>query len=109
MAKKKDKSMKYLIVGGIIAYVLLQNNRQQYRPYVPSQSYVPPMPQPQTNNWSLWVQTILDLYGTAADLWGPGGPFYNIPIETINQNIRNDQQHIIDLFEQQRGAGAGFP
>lgn len=37
-------------------------------------------PPSQTPDWYQWISLIISLYGTAASLWQPGGPFYKTSV-----------------------------
>lgn len=88
MAKSKDDTLKYLLVGGILVYFFTrqqqqnqnQGNWQWQQPQVPVYQNYPSVPQaPPRNNqqaWQQWINTIIGLYGEVATLWQPGGPFY---------------------------------
>ncbi|MCB0707417.1 MAG: hypothetical protein KDC34_19005 [Saprospiraceae bacterium] len=80
MAKKKDKTILALAVGGLFAYVLLKPKKgfsgsgfNYYQNYPD----VPPAPTHNNNAFLAWAQTIVGLFGTVASLWEPGGPFHN--------------------------------
>lgn len=77
MAKSKNKgAFLILILGGIVvAYMMLQ---KRSTPASTNYSSVPPPP-PRNNAQALatWANTILAIYGNVAELWQPGGPFYN--------------------------------
>lgn len=73
-----------IAIGAVALYMLLNKRNSNQAPpqqYVPQYSYVPPQP-PRSNAqaWSQWVQAIVGTYGTVAQLWQPGGPFYNQPV-----------------------------
>lgn len=76
----KNKQLAYIILG-VGAFLLLskkQNYSYQPRPY----NYYPNIPPPPPNTaqaFSNWVNAILNSYGAVADLWEPGGPFYQLP------------------------------
>lgn len=75
MAKSKDN--KLLVLGLLAAgYFLLKKKNTPYN-YYQQYPYIPPAPQKNTQAWQQWVATIVQSFGAVANLWAPGGPFYN--------------------------------
>ena len=81
MAKKENNTKLYIgaaLLAGV-AILLLKNKQSQAQPQ-PYYNYpqIPPAPAaPQTPAWTQWANAIIDTFGNVADLWQPGGPFYN--------------------------------
>ena len=79
----KNKQLAYIILGVGAFLLLSQKQRPPYQTgpynYYPN---IPPPPPPRPNTaqaFSDWVSAILNSYGAVADLWQPGGPFYQLP------------------------------
>lgn len=70
--KNKDLG---LIVLGVAAFMMLR--RRQQPAYSQFQNVPPPPPRNNSAAYQQWIQTIIGTYGTIAELWQPGGPFYN--------------------------------
>lgn len=74
-----------LLLIGVAAILLLsrQQGGQSQGGFNPGSSYVPPMPDRRINPqaFQVWVQSILNTYGAVSELWQPGGPFYNAPVD----------------------------
>jgi hypothetical protein len=70
------KNIAYLLLAAA-AFVLL-TRRQSAAPAQPSPTLPPVPPRPATTGQALtnWVITVMRLFGTAKELWEPGGPFY---------------------------------
>lgn len=66
-----------MLIAGAGVYFLTQNNNVQPPIQYPQFPTVPPQPPQQTPQWQQWVTGIISVFGTAAELWQPGGPFYN--------------------------------
>lgn len=68
--------MGMLLIG--LAAVLLLTQRKQ-TPVYQNYPQIPPSP-PQSNAqaWQEWASAIIATYGNVAQLWQPGGPFYNV-------------------------------
>ncbi len=75
MAAKKDNQI--LLVGLLLAagYLLMQKKAVPYNHYQ-QYPYIPPAPPPNTPQWQQWVSAIVGTFGAVANLWAPGGPFY---------------------------------
>lgn len=76
-----------LILAGVAVYMLITQNQKRYNTY---QNYPTVPPQPPRNNaqaWQQWVQTIIGTYGMVAELWQPGGPFYQVPQSQVQQAL----------------------
>ena len=73
MARKKDNTIAYVLVG-LAAYLLLKP-KPMYNQY---QNFpqIPPQPPTQGQAFAQWANTILQIYGNAKELWQPGGPFF---------------------------------
>ena len=79
----KNKELRFLIVGGLLAYVLLKRQRpQQTYPYH-NYPQIPQAPPDRGQAFQNWVTAIVGAYGTVSQLWQPGGPFYRLPSEDI--------------------------
>lgn len=86
MAKKNDN--KLLILGLLVAgYFLLKKKPTPYN-YYQQYPYIPPAPAQNSQAWQQWVAAIVSSFGAVANLWAPGGPFYQ-------QNLT--QQQAIEL------------
>lgn len=72
---KDKKLLALLLLGGIGIYYLM--NRRPV--YAPQFRHLPPPPPRNSPNYQMWVDAIMKVYGAAAALWQPGGPFYNQP------------------------------
>lgn len=77
----KNKQLAYIILGVGAFLLLSQKQRPQSGPYnyYPN---IPPPPPPRPNTaqaFGNWVNAILNSYGAVAELWEPGGPFYQLP------------------------------
>jgi len=77
------KDTKTLILLGLIAYLILRQQKQTSQPVQPT--YYPPAPPPRTPEWQKWVRAILASAQNVAALWAPGGPFYNQNPQDIQQ------------------------
>lgn len=81
MAKKENNTKIYIgaaLLAGVA--ILLLKKKQTQAPAQPYYNYpqVPAAPSvPNTPAWTQWANAILDTFGNVADLWQPGGPFYN--------------------------------
>lgn len=83
MAKKKDdKTLLIALLLGAGVYLLTRKpggtTTQQKPP--PTYQQVPPPPPQNTPAWQQWAASIISVFGTAASLWAPGGPFYKQPL-----------------------------
>lgn len=83
MAKKKDKTLGYVLIG-LAAYLLLQRRQTPVYQQFPQ---VPPAPPTKGQAFSQWVNSILAIYGNVKELWEPGGPFSNINPADIQQAV----------------------
>lgn len=83
MAKKKDKTLSYILIG-LAAYLLLQRRRPAVYQQFPQ---VPPAPATKGQAFSQWVNSILAIYGNVQELWQPGGPFYNMNPADVQQAV----------------------
>lgn len=77
MAAKSDNTkliLGTLLLAGVGILIL----KKKSTPY-PYHNFptVPPAPPAQTPEWQNWVSAILNTFGEVAELWQPGGPFYN--------------------------------
>lgn len=70
-----------LTVGliGLGVYLLSRRTPPPYN-YYPQYPQIPPAPPTGTQQWQQWVSLVVNTFGTVANLWAPGGPFYNQPI-----------------------------
>ncbi len=74
---KQKQLIGMILLGGLAAYLLTRQQAPQYRgPY----QNIPPPPPQSSPNFQVWVNTILQTFGQVADLWKPGGPFYQQPV-----------------------------
>ncbi len=88
MARKKDITGK-LIIGAVLGYVAIQamskpsGNRYQggYYGNPNNQQYIPQEPPRNSPGWANWANAIIDIFGNAAELWQPGGPFHKGPTQ----------------------------
>lgn len=90
MAKKKKKKNgikpEVVIIGGLLLYMLSRRNNNASTNNNQQQPPVYTYPQPPAQNspqWAQWAQTIISTFGNVAQLWAPGGPFYNQPTQDI--------------------------
>lgn len=74
----KQKNDKLLILGLLVAGYLLLKKKPTSTPYNYYQQYpyIPPAPAQNTQKWQAWVSAIVNTFGAVANLWAPGGPFY---------------------------------
>lgn len=77
--KSSDKKLIGIIVLGAIAVYYFSN--QQRPAYTGPYQNVPPPPPQSSPNYQVWVDTILKTFGQVSDLWKPGGPFYQQPVQ----------------------------
>lgn len=73
--RKKDKSL--LLIAGAAALFLLSNQQRQQQ-YAPQFQQVPPPPRNNARDFAAWASAIVNTFGNVAELWQPGGPFYNM-------------------------------
>lgn len=83
MAKKKDKTLGYVLIG-LAAYLLLQ---QRQTPQYQQFPQIPPQPPTKGQAFAEWVNSILAIYGNVKELWEPGGPFYNLNPADVQQAV----------------------
>lgn len=103
MNNNNTLALALLGFGGFIIYQQFSKNNNQnqgYSPY-PTTPNVPMQPNPITNAsaWQSWVSAIIGVFGTAVELWQPGGPFYNSGIsqqEAENIYLTNGGQYDSD-------------
>lgn len=81
--KKDDKTLLIALLLGAGVYLLTRKQgggttTQQNPP--PTYQQVPPAPAQNTQAWQQWVASIISVFGTAASLWAPGGPFHKQPL-----------------------------
>ena len=79
-------------VGGLALLAML-GRQQRYQDPTPTNFQNFPAPPPSTANqgqWQAWVSLALNTFGQVANLWEPGGPFYNVA-ETDEFNLALDQ------------------
>lgn len=90
---KKDKSLITLALIGAGVYLLTRKQAATPPAYY-NYPQIPPAPPANTPQWQQWVALITQTFGTVANLWAPGGPFYKEPV-TPGQaiEITNDQQY----------------
>lgn len=74
---KNKQLIALALLGGAAALYLM--NQQPPR-YTGQYANIPPPPPRNSPNYQQWVQTILQTFGQVADLWKPGGPFYQQPV-----------------------------
>lgn len=69
-----------LAVGGLLLYSQLQAQKKYAPPTQENFNNFPPPPPPGENQstWQNWIALALNTFGDIAELWGPGGPFYNV-------------------------------
>lgn len=80
MARKNDQTRNIILAGliGFAAWQLLKPKKAP--PTTQNFQQMPPAPPPGTPAWQMWAQGIVNVFGSVAQLWQPGGPFYNQPI-----------------------------
>lgn len=95
MAKKKDNNtLLVALLLGVGVYMLSRRSTTTTQQIPPNYNQIPPAPVQNTPAWQQWVAAVISVFGTAANLWAPGGPFYKQPISQ-NQaiEIANSQQY----------------
>jgi len=81
MARKKDDMYKKIAIAALIGAGIYMLTRPRTAPPTPANfQQIPPAPPPQTQQWGQWVEGVLATFGNVAQLWQPGGPFYQQPI-----------------------------
>lgn len=93
--KKKDNTLLIALMLGIGVYMLTKKSGGSTTQIPPNYNQIPPAPPVQNSPaWQQWVAAIISVFGTAANLWAPGGPFYQ---QNISKNqaieIANSQQY----------------
>jgi len=74
---RKNSQLFTLALVGVGVYLLMKGSNTPPHYNYPQ---IPPAPPPNTQQWQQWVAVIAQTFGTVADLWAPGGPFYKQPI-----------------------------
>jgi hypothetical protein len=76
------KSNNLLTIGliGVGIYLLTKQQQPPRYNYYPQYPQIPPAPPPNTPQWQQWVSLVVNSLGVVANLWAPGGPFYNQPL-----------------------------
>lgn len=77
------KNIALFLLGAGAVFFLTQGSMRRQR-FIPGQTYYPPPP-PRTaaHAWTSWATQMLQIYGNVRELWQPGGPFHNVPMEDI--------------------------
>lgn len=79
MAKSKNNNLITLGLIGVGVYLLTKQQTPRYN-YYPQYPQIPPAPPPGTAQWQQWVSLVVNTVGAVANLWAPGGPFHNQPL-----------------------------
>ncbi|MEO1260554.1 MAG: hypothetical protein AAFZ15_17285 [Bacteroidota bacterium] len=75
-----NRTLGLLAVGGVLAWVGYRYLEQRKV----TQSLPPPVSTGgNANDWEKWANLALNVYGSIAALWQPGGPFHKIPPSDI--------------------------
>lgn len=98
MTTKKIIALGLLAAAGWMFYSNYQKKQKQAEIEAYNKRYSNQLPPSQTPEWYHYISLIIELYGQAASLWEPGGPFY----KTSVPDPRKDPSGWAKVFTQTR-------
>lgn len=100
--KNSSKTIGIALLVAVGAYFLL--SRRSTQAPAPPANYPPAPPRNNAQAWAQWASQMISLFGQSAALFQPGGPFYRVKPEEVNDAINT----YVNPYEMGGGGQGGW-